>query len=123
MSWRPAAREPDLVEDAIARAIRAYIMPHVSLEDSVGEGRAIGLADGRQLRLSLRAEAVRREAYAARDAIIYQVDGHAVVERTSGGVATERLGYQLSGSAVLDVKTQAFLLVEHRLTPVGTVGR
>lgn len=118
MSWRPATREPDLVEDAIDRAIRAYILPHVSLEDYTGEGRVIALADGRQLRLALRAEAVRREAYKARDSVIYQVDGHAVIER-----AGERLGYQLNGTAVLDVTTQAFLHVEHRLTPVGAVGR
>ena len=124
MTWRPATHEPDLVDDAIARAIRATIMPHAALAGAAGDSHdGISLADGRRLRLSLRGEAVRQEQHAGRAAVVYEIEGHAVVERSSAAGPTERVGYEVRGAAVLDLKTQAFLVVEHRLTPLGNLTR
>lgn len=123
MSWRPLAREPTPLDEAVNAAIRATILPAVGsrVPPPDAEGvRVITLPDGRVLRIALRAEPSSRAAFGKRDAAFYAVSGNCVLDT---GVAAERRGYALSGQAVVDIATRAFLHVEHRLETVGAIPR
>ncbi|WP_027522015.1 hypothetical protein [Bradyrhizobium sp. Ec3.3] len=114
--WRPATREIDPLEEAVANAARATILPtptiNVPRQSSDGIRTQL-LRDGRELRLLLSTQYLKLQQRGPRAVVIYAVRGNAVVDK--------HIGYRVTGQAVLDVATRAFLDVECRLESAGSV--
>ena len=113
--WRPASHEIDPVLEAVAAAARATILPVATIDTPPASAdgiREVPLADGRRLRMVLSARELSQESRGGRAVIVYAVLGNAVIDRA---------GYSISGQAVVDVATRAFLDVDCRLESVGTV--
>ncbi|WP_136626327.1 hypothetical protein [Bradyrhizobium macuxiense] len=114
--WRPASHEIDPLVEAIANTARATILPTASINipppsaDGVHSQR---LRDGRELRLSLSTQYLEREQRALCTVLVYALHGNAIVDNS--------LGYRVTGQAVLDIATRAFLDVECRLDPAGRI--
>ncbi|MCA6107942.1 hypothetical protein [Bradyrhizobium cenepequi] len=114
--WQPATHEIDPLLEAVANAARATILPTASINAPPPSGDGIcsnRLRDGRQLRLQLSAQCLEQRQRGPCTVVVYAVQGNAVVDN--------RMGYQVTGRAVLDLATRAFLDVECRLESVGTV--
>ena len=115
MTWRPAAKEIDPLQEAVLNAARATILPAAAINvpppgsDGV---RTVTLGDGRQLRVALTAKELSQQKRNDRPVVIYGFSGNAVADRS---------GYRVTGEAVIDVATHAFLNVSCRLEPVGAV--
>ncbi|WP_456639329.1 hypothetical protein [Bradyrhizobium sp. USDA 10063] len=102
--------------EAVANAVRATILPTASINvpPPTADGiRSNRLRDGRELRLQLSTQYLEQGQRDSRTVVVYAVGGNAVVDN--------RMGYQVTGQAVLDLATRAFLDVECRLESVGTV--
>lgn len=114
--WQPATHEIDPLLEAVADAARATIMPTASINVSppTADGiRSNRLRDGRELRLQLSTQCLEQRQRGPRTVVVYAVQGSAVVD--------DRAGYRVTGQAVLDVATRAFLDVQCRLESVGPV--
>jgi hypothetical protein len=113
--WRPASQEIDPLQEAILHAARATILPLAAISSPApsGEGvRELQLADGRHLRMMLTAQQSSQETRNGRLVVVYGFSGNAVADHA---------GYRVTGQAILDVATRAFLDVSCRLAPVGAV--
>lgn len=113
--WRPPTHEIDPLLEAVANATRATILPTASINappPSADGIRSQRLRDGRELRLVLSAQHVEQVQRGACLAVVYAVRGNAVVDG---------MGYRVTGQAVLDTATRAFLDVDCRLESVGAV--
>ncbi|MES5486691.1 hypothetical protein QMZ05_28395 [Bradyrhizobium sp. INPA03-11B] len=114
--WRPATHEIDPLVEAIANTARATILPTASINippqsaDGIHSQR---LRDGRELRLCLSTKYLEQGQRAFCTVLVYALHGNALVDSF--------MGYRVTGQAVLDVATRAFLDVECRLDPVGPV--
>lgn len=114
--WRPATHEIDPLLEAVAHTARATILPTASINipaASVDGIRSQRLRDGRELRLKLSTHCLEQEQRGPATVVIYALLGNAVVDN--------RTGYRVTGQAVLDVATRAFLDVECRLEMTGPV--
>jgi hypothetical protein len=103
MTWQPLARIPDPIQLAFLDAARATIMPldtHAGVSRAENDMLAVDLADGRRIHVSFKTIAQSAEKFGARNAVRYAMEGRAIVGR-------EGLG--LAASAIVDVKTRAFL--------------
>ncbi|WP_027584629.1 hypothetical protein [Bradyrhizobium sp. Ai1a-2] len=115
-AWRPATREIDPLLEAVANATRASILPTawINAAPLSADGiRSQRLRDGRELHLQLSTQYLEQKQRGPRTVVVYAVQGNAVVDN--------RLGYRVTGQAVLDAATRAFLDVECRLESVGAV--
>lgn len=113
--WQPATQEIDPVLEALQHAARATIAPSASIgtpAPSASGVREVQIFDGRVLRMQLSAQPTQQVQRGVNTAVVYAVSGNAVVDRA---------GFRVVGQAVLDIATQAFLDVDCRLEPVGTV--
>ncbi|MFG3594397.1 hypothetical protein [Bradyrhizobium sp. RDI18] len=114
--WRPATHEIDPLLEAVANTARATILPTATINipppsaDGICSQR---LRDGRELRLKLSAHYLEQERRGPCTVLVYALQGNAVVDN--------RMGYRVTGQAVLDVATRAFLEVECQLEQVGPV--
>ncbi|MFG1431285.1 hypothetical protein V5F44_15580 [Xanthobacter sp. V2C-8] len=110
MTWQPPARDMDPREMILSAAVRVAIARH---PDGCRADAWQELASG-GMRLTLRLAHApqQRIAYNGRAALMYAV---------SGEVLEGRQGHSCEGSAVLDLKTRAFLNVDCRLVPTGRV--
>lgn len=112
--WRSATHEIDPLIEAICNTARASILPTASINipppsaDGIHSQR---LRDGRELRLSLSSQYLERRRREFGTVLVYALHGNAVVDRSRG--------YRVTGRAMLDVATRAFLDVECRLDAVG----
>lgn len=115
--WRPATHEIDPLLEAVASTARATILATASSINapaaSVDGIRSQRLRDGRDLRLKLSTHCLEQEQRGPGTVVIYALRGNAVVDN--------RAGYRVTGQAVLDVATRAFLDVECRLEMTGPV--
>jgi hypothetical protein len=103
MSWQPLSRVPDALELAFLDIVRASVMPldtHAGIRVAENDMLAVELADGRRIHARFRTLARTPVAFGPREALRYDLDGRAVVERESLGLAAH---------AVVDVKTRAFV--------------
>jgi hypothetical protein len=115
-TWRPASHEIDPLLEAVVNAARATILPVSAINSPapLSNGvRDLVLADGRTLRLALKAHQVTQESRNDRPLVVYEIGGSAVVDRS---------GYRVIGKATVDLATRAFFDVDCRLEPVGIVG-
>lgn len=114
--WQPATHEIDPLLEAVANAARATILPTASINVSppTADGiRSSRLRDGRELRLQLSAQCREQRRRGPRAVVVYAVQGSAIVD--------DRAGYRVTGQAVLDLGTRAFLDIQCRLEPVDPV--
>lgn len=114
--WQPATHEIDPLLEAVANAARATILPTapINVLPPAADGiRPNRLRDGRELRLQLSTQCLEQRQRGPRTVVVYAVQGHAVVDDCAG--------YRLTGQAVLDVATRAFLDVQCRLESVGPI--
>lgn len=113
--WQPAGDEIDPLQEAVLNAARATILPLAAINTpplSSDGVRELKLADGRSLRLMLIAQQLSQETRDKRTVVVYGFTGNAVADRA---------GYRVSGQAVIDIVTRAFLDISCRLEPVGNV--
>ncbi|MGY8683194.1 hypothetical protein Q2941_36275 [Bradyrhizobium sp. UFLA05-153] len=102
--------------EAVANAARATILPTpmINMPPPSSDGiRSLLLRDGRELRLRLSTQHLEQRQRGPRTVVVYAIRGNAVVDN--------RTGYRVSGQAVLDLATRAFLDVECRLEQVSSV--
>ncbi|MGY0576278.1 hypothetical protein ACTGJ9_039115 [Bradyrhizobium sp. RDM12] len=102
--------------EAVANTARATILPTawINIPSPSADGiRSLRLRDGRELRLKVSTHCLKQEKRGARAVLVYAVQGHAVVDN--------RMGYRVTGQAVLDVATRAFLDLECQLERGGPV--
>ncbi len=115
--WCPATHEIDPLLEAVANTARATILPSSSINipppsaDGIWSQR---LRDGREARLKLSTHCLQQEQRGPWAVLVYALQGNAVVDNA--------IGYRVTGQAVLDVATRAFLDVECQLEWVGPVG-
>ncbi|MCC8955309.1 hypothetical protein H8B02_18245 [Bradyrhizobium sp. Pear77] len=115
-AWRPATHEIDPLLEAVADAARATILPTASIDmppPSADGIRSQRLRDGRELRLKLSTHCLGQEQRGPRAVLVYALKGSVVVDNGTG--------YGVTGRAVLDVATRAFLDVSCQLKHVGAV--
>src|SRR5262245_25127184 len=115
MTWRPASKEIDPLQEAVLNAARATILPTAAVNSPApaSDGvRALTLEDGRQVRIALTAREMSKETRNGRAQVTYAFSGNAVADRA---------GYRVTGEAVIDLTTRAFLNVSCRLEPVGSI--
>ncbi|MGY3133986.1 hypothetical protein ACVWZM_004668 [Bradyrhizobium sp. USDA 4501] len=113
--WHPATREIDPLLEAVANTARATILPTapINIPPPSADGiRSQRLRDGRELRLKLSTHPVEQEQRDPCAVLVYALKGNVVVDNT---------GYRVTGQAVLDVATRAFLDVSCQLKRVGPV--
>ncbi|WP_426441386.1 hypothetical protein [Bradyrhizobium genosp. P] len=102
--------------EAVTNTARATILPSASITipppstDGIWSQR---LRDGREVRLKLSAHCLEQEQRGPRAVLVYALQGNAVVDNG--------MGYRVTGQAVLDVATRAFLDVKCQLEWVGPV--
>lgn len=116
-TWRPASHEPDPLLEAVNNAARATILPvaAINVPPPSSDGiRDLQLPDGRQLRIALTAHQMAQETHGVRAVVIYDIGGNALIDR---------IGYRVTGRAVVDIATRAFLDINCRLETVGSVDR
>ncbi|MFG1295545.1 hypothetical protein [Xanthobacter variabilis] len=111
MSWQPPVRDMNPREMILSAAVRDAISRHPDGHRATS-WQDLTLA-GVRLRLSLTHAPHQSVTYAGRAALMYAVAGEAVEGEG---------GYRCEGSAILDLKTRAFLNVECALIPVGRAG-
>ncbi|WOH63801.1 hypothetical protein [Bradyrhizobium sp. BWA-3-5] len=114
--WRPATHEIDPLLEAVANAARATILPSASINiplPSADGIRSQRLRDGRELRLKLSTQYLERGQRGFCTVLVYALQGNAIVDNC--------MGYSVTGQALLDVASRAFLDVEFRLESVGPV--
>jgi hypothetical protein len=114
--WRPPTQEIDPLLEAVVSAARATILPTASIDTPPpsSEGvRAVRLRNGQELRLMLSAQHLEQKQSGVRQVVVYAVNGNAVVDNKNG--------YRITGQAILDTVTRAFLDVDCRIESVGTV--
>ncbi|MFG1392041.1 hypothetical protein [Xanthobacter agilis] len=110
MIWQPLERDVDPRDMIVSRAVRTGIARYPD-----GHRETIwqeGTYGGRMLRLRLHHAPRQTLAYQGRAALLYAV---------SGEVLEGLEGYRCEASAILDLKTRAFLNVACRLIPLGPV--
>lgn len=103
MTWRPLTGIPDPIQLAFLDAARATVMPldtHAGISRGENDTLAVDLADGRRIHVAFKTIAQSPATFGARNALRYDMEGRAVV-------GTEGLG--LAASAIVDIKTRAFL--------------
>lgn len=114
--WCPATHEIDPLLEAVANTARAAISPSASINipppsaDGIWSQR---LRDGREVRLKLSTPCFEQEQRGPCTVLVYALQGNAVVDNG--------MGYRVTGQAVLDGATRAFLDVKCQLEWVGPV--
>lgn len=113
-AWRPMKREPDVLRAVLYDYLRTRA-PKVFLEQGDAR-RPLGRADmmmgnGRTLRVDLHLTLADRATLGTREAIVFDVSGHA-----ADGAA----GYAVAGRVVVDRATLAFLSIEAEPSVVNT---
>lgn len=112
-TWRPAEREPDALHKALYEYLRKRA-PQVYLEgQSTAQplGRSDVVLEGdRTLAIDLTITPIEQRTFRGRDAIAYDVAGHAGDANT---------GYEVGGTVIVDTKTLAFLSIEVNPTVVN----
>lgn len=115
-AWRPAAREIDPLLEAVANTARATILPTawINIPPPSADGiRSQRLRDGRELRLKLSTHCLGQEQRGPRAVLVYALKGNVIIDNS--------MGYGVTGRAILDVATRAFLDVSCQLKQVGHV--
>lgn len=112
-SWRPPKREPEALRAALHDYLRNRA-PKVFLEGGSSTrplGRAdVTMSNGRTLRVELNITPSELQTFGSRDAIVFEVAGHAAEAAT---------GYEVAGRVVLDRETLAFLSIEANPTIIN----
>lgn len=114
-TWRPASQEIDPLQEAILNAARATVLPVAAIKTpapALDGVREIALPDGTVLRMSMAARSVGQETRNGRPLAFFEIAGNAVAGRS---------GYRVTGEAVVDLATKAFIDIRCRLESVGAV--
>lgn len=105
LAWRPPTKEIEPLENAVVDAVRRTVLPmaEIGVPPPGGDGVTdIALADGRSVQLVLSAQAVDGGSRGGRAVIVYRISGQGRLGETA---------FLVTGTAVLDHATRAFLEV------------
>ncbi len=113
--WKPPVKEPEPLLAGVTDFARMRLPTIFGVE--LNEPKKLGrdqvcLANGEEAVVELTAMPAVNRQFGQRAAISYTLDGYA---------ATRSIGYRAQGSAIVDVKTQAFLELVFTLEPVGEI--
>jgi hypothetical protein len=113
--WQPAKAGLDALPMAIHQLVRHLLIPGSAVPPAVPDSEGwyvFTLAGGRQAAVKLKPVVRSSRQWGPRAVVAYDILGQAMLDRE---------GFALTGLAVIDTATKAFLEVDCHLNPMGQV--